>query len=83
MLPTSRTYRAKLFRTGGSQAVRLPKQCRLPGTEVSVRRVGDAIVLEPFRGGWSDEFVRFLLSPADHLIKREQPRKYERARIDL
>jgi hypothetical protein len=35
--------RAKLFRNGGSQAVRLPKDCRFPDdqSEVVVRKVGD------------------------------------------
>jgi antitoxin VapB len=38
---------AKLFTHGGSQAVRLPKDFRLPGTEVHVRRVGDEVILSP------------------------------------
>ena len=41
------TGTAKLFRHGRSQAVRLPKEFRLPGTEVRVRRVGRAVLLEP------------------------------------
>ena len=38
---------AKLFMHGRSQAVRLPKEFRLPGEEVRVRRVGNAVLLEP------------------------------------
>jgi antitoxin VapB len=38
---------AKLFRHGGSQAVRLPKAFRLPGSEVSVEWRGNAVVLRP------------------------------------
>ena len=38
---------ARLFWSGGSQAVRLPKAMRLPGKEVVVRRRGKAIILEP------------------------------------
>jgi antitoxin VapB len=38
---------AKIFMHGRSQAVRLPKEFRLPGKEVSVRRVGNAVLLEP------------------------------------
>ncbi|HEY1730753.1 MAG TPA: antitoxin [Terriglobales bacterium] len=38
---------AKLFRNGNSQAVRLPQEFRLPGTEVRIRKEGDAVVLEP------------------------------------
>jgi antitoxin VapB len=38
---------AKLFQHGRSQAVRLPKEFRMPGKEVRVRRLGAAVVLEP------------------------------------
>jgi antitoxin VapB len=41
------TAEAKLFMSGGSQAVRLPRAFRLPGSKVRVRRVGRAILLEP------------------------------------
>jgi antitoxin VapB len=38
---------AKLFKHGRSQAVRLPKEFRMPGTEVRVRRIGRGVLLEP------------------------------------
>ena len=41
------TRTAKLFMHGRSQAVRLPKEFRLPGKEVRVRREGRNVVLEP------------------------------------
>lgn len=41
------TATAKLFMHGRSQAVRLPKEFRMPGTEVKVRKIGDAVLLEP------------------------------------
>ena len=45
--------RAKVFKNGRSQAVRLPKEFRFRGSEVSVRREGDAIILEPIkRASW-------------------------------
>ncbi|HLA79580.1 MAG TPA: type II toxin-antitoxin system VapB family antitoxin [Vicinamibacteria bacterium] len=40
---------AKLFRNGRSQAVRLPKEFRFEGDEVSIRREGRRVVLEPLR----------------------------------
>ncbi|HEY4115168.1 MAG TPA: type II toxin-antitoxin system VapB family antitoxin [Rhizomicrobium sp.] len=40
---------AKLFKSGRSQAVRLPKEFRFEGTEVRVRRDGQAVVLEPVK----------------------------------
>ncbi len=41
--------RAKLFQHGGSQAVRLPKAFRFEGAEVTVRREGEAVILEPIK----------------------------------
>ena len=38
---------AKIFMHGRSQAVRLPKEFRLPGKEVRVSRVGNGVLLEP------------------------------------
>ena len=38
---------AKLFRNGRSQAVRLPKAFRFDGEEVSIRREGKRVILEP------------------------------------
>ena len=45
MMPDTGT--AKLFKHGRSQAVRLPKDFRMPGTEVRVRRIGHGVLLEP------------------------------------
>ncbi|MBA3707736.1 MAG: AbrB/MazE/SpoVT family DNA-binding domain-containing protein [Planctomycetes bacterium] len=39
--------RAKLFANGRSQAVRLPKDFRMPGTEVRIRKDGNRVILEP------------------------------------
>ncbi len=44
---------AKFFRNGRSQAVRLPKEFRFEGEEVSIRREGRSVILEPLRRrGW-------------------------------
>jgi len=62
--------RAKLFPNGGSQAVRLPKECRFPSGqhEVLVHRERNRVILEPvdewpdaFRaclGGWREDIPR-------------------------
>jgi antitoxin VapB len=48
--------RAKLFQNGGSQAVRLPKECRFEAQgEVLVRREGRRVILEA-ADEWSEEF---------------------------
>lgn len=38
---------AKIFQHGGSQAVRLPKAYRFPGSEVLIEKHGDEVVLKP------------------------------------
>ncbi|OGT07685.1 MAG: hypothetical protein A2X78_05160 [Gammaproteobacteria bacterium GWE2_37_16] len=43
---------AKLFQNGQSMAVRLPKDFRFLGTEVSISRVGDAVILQPIHKNW-------------------------------
>jgi antitoxin VapB len=50
---------AKVFWSGNSQAVRLPKEFRFPKdtAEVEVRREGERIVLEPLhREEWPEAF---------------------------
>ena len=37
----------KLFKHGGSQAVRLPKQFRFEGKQVRLTRVGRGVLIEP------------------------------------
>ncbi|MEJ1160877.1 antitoxin [Prosthecomicrobium sp. N25] len=43
---------AKVFWTGRSQAVRLPKEFRFDVDEVRIRRSGNAVVLEPIAKNW-------------------------------
>jgi antitoxin VapB len=53
---------AKLFTHGRSQAVRLPKEFRLPGDRVRVRHMGDGVLLEPIASdveAWFAELDRF------------------------
>jgi antitoxin VapB len=47
--------RAKLFQTGRSQAVRLPKEFRFDGDTVLIRHEGAAVILEP--DGWPDGYA--------------------------
>ena len=45
-------HTAKLFASGRSQAVRLPKEFQFSGTDVRIRRHGNAVILEPLETGW-------------------------------
>jgi len=56
-----RIPRAKVFWTGRSQAVRLPKEFRFETDTVLVRRDGDRVILEPDRG-WPDGWLDWLAS---------------------
>lgn len=38
---------ASLFRNGRNQAVRIPVEFEMPGTEVTIRKDGDKLVIEP------------------------------------
>lgn len=52
---------AKIFWSGNSQAVRLPKEFRFAaGTEeVAIRRAGDRIILQPMKPEeWPEDFWR-------------------------
>lgn len=41
------TKLAKLFTTGGSQAIRLPKEFRFPGQTVQLRRTARGVLITP------------------------------------
>jgi antitoxin VapB len=69
---------AKLFTTGGSQAVRLPVEFRFEGDQVWVRRdsrTGDVILSSRPHSGWA-EFMALRTElgpiPADFLADRQQ-----------
>lgn len=66
---------AKLFKTGRSQAVRLPKEFRFEGTEVRIRKHGSGVLLEPLKTGVDiDEVFRRMDALAGKFPARaEQP----------
>ncbi len=64
--------RAKLFRNGGSQAVRLPKECRFSSDEVIVKRQGRKVILEPV-DEWPASFIASLTP-----LKGDFPRPKQR-----
>ena len=77
--------RAKLFTHGGSQAVRLPKAFRFEGAEVTVRREGDAVILEPVaakpkrtRADLEAMFARIDALGGADFPDRDQPPEQER-----
>lgn len=68
------TRRAKLFKSGGSQAVRLPRDYRFEGQdEVVISREGEKVVLEPVRRRWSRKFLQLAGSAPDFPYPEEPP----------
>ena len=68
---------AKVFKSGNSQAVRLPKAFRLKGPDVEILRRGDEIVLREIKKGrgLAEAFEVLAAMPMDALedIKDERP----------
>ena len=48
---------AEIIEVEGEQAVKLPREFRLPGDSISIRREGRAIILEPLEAAtWPERF---------------------------
>jgi antitoxin VapB len=64
---------AKVFMTGRSQAVRLPKEYRFAGDSVHINRLGNAIVLTPKTADrWASLFAALDEFPRDFVLERDQ-----------
>jgi len=69
---------AKVFKSGNSQAVRLPKQFRVKGKEVEISRRGDEIVLREPSGTIARAFDLLAALPKDLTLARrgkDKPQK--------
>lgn len=64
---------AKLFQNGKSQAVRLPKEFRFGSDRVYIKRVGNAVVLLPYKTPWNTLLDSLSLFSADFMNERNQP----------
>jgi antitoxin VapB len=56
---------ARVFKSGNSQAVRLPKKFRLESSEVEIFRRGEEIVLKPKARGMATAFHLLAEMPDD------------------
>lgn len=70
---------AKLFKSGRSQAVRLPREFRFEGREVRIRRFGQGVILEPAGFDVAEWFKALDRFEGDFMPEgREQPPAQER-----
>lgn len=70
---------AKVFWSGRSQAVRLPKEFRFETDEVIIKRRGNALIIEPVPESWS--WLDALVGDVDQDFARaaqEKPQQQER-----
>jgi antitoxin VapB len=74
---------ARLFQSGRSQAVRLPKEYRFAGTEVVVKHFGNGVLLLPVDDPWKTLEAGLAAFEPGFVLTREQPPVQERADIDI
>jgi antitoxin VapB len=75
---------AKVFWSGRSQAVRLPKAFRFETEEVRIRRHGQAVILEPIATDWA--WLDALVAPVDDDFVQavnERPEEQNRPALDF
>ncbi len=64
---------ARIFQSGRSQAVRLPKEYRLNGVEVGVRHFGNGVLLLPLDDPWQTLEAGLAAFEPGFVLTREQP----------
>ena len=72
---------AKVFKSGNSQAVRIPKEFHLDHDEVQIRRRGNTLVLEPRNRSWMQLLESLDKFTDDFMAEgRQQPTLQKRRR---
>lgn len=64
---------AKVFDSGNSQAIRIPKKFKLKGKEAYITKIGDAIVILPMKQKWNSLISSIDKFSDDFLTDRSQP----------
>ena len=73
---------SKVFASGNSQAIRLPKEYRLDDTEIYIQKIGNTIILFPKSSPW-EAFESSLGEFTEDFMEdgRNQPDIQERATL--
>jgi len=72
---------AKIFRSGNSQAVRIPKEFQMEGDEVEILKRGSSLVLRPKKASWNTLVRSLQKFTADFMEGgRKQPKLQKRSR---
>ena len=70
-------HKAKLFKNGESQAVRLPKQFRFEGSEVYIKKEGSKVILLPVDDTIDQLWATLDNFSEDFMQERNQPDDYD------
>jgi antitoxin VapB len=70
---------SKVFNSGNSQAIRLPKEYQVNDKELFIQKIGNTIILFPKKNPW-EAFEKSLSEFTDDFMKngREQPEMQKR-----
>lgn len=69
---------AKIFMSGSSQAVRLPKEFRLEGSEVFIKKFQNVVMLIPKDNSWASLLGSLDEFSDDFMENRDQPELQDR-----
>lgn len=72
---------ARIFQSGGSQAVRLPKEFRFAGKEVGIRHFGNGVLLLPIGNPWETLEAALASFEPGFDLERTQPEPQIRGEI--
>jgi len=78
--PSPKRQTARVFKTGRSQAVRLPKEFRFDSDTVLVHRQGSSVILEPVRE-WPAGYVQSFAGVPDDFERPAQGKIEKRRRL--
>jgi antitoxin VapB len=69
----SEQRQVRLFRNGRNQAVRIPVEFELPGSEAIMHRDGDRLIIEPVRKRGLSAFLRTMQPLQEELPEIDDP----------
>ncbi len=72
---------ARIFPSGRSQAVRLPKEYRFKGKDVMIKHFGNGVLLLPIDTSWTMLEASLQEFEPGFILKRKQPEEQRREEI--
>jgi antitoxin VapB len=72
------TKTTKVFWSGNSQAVRIPKEFVIEADEVEIRKRGRTLIISPKARTWAPLLESLNKFTSDFMIQRKQPRLEKR-----